>query len=82
MFIIDNRASFGKHQKVSKYYKNECLQNFILLLMFILAAPINKKVIFRLDLLILSKKRAKNKFQSLVTPKFTLSEKIGKAVSN
>ena len=38
-------TSFGlkylvKYQKVSKYYANDCLQNFILLFMSLLTAPI------------------------------------------
>ena len=32
-----------KHQKVSKYYGHDCLQNFLLLFMFLLAVP-NVKV--------------------------------------
>ena len=46
MFVAKNRASFNlweenlvKHQKVSKY-ENDCLQNFILLFMTLLTAPI------------------------------------------
>ena len=46
MFINNNRASFHfwrkenfvKHQKFSKYYENDCLQNLILLFMSLLTA--------------------------------------------
>ena len=49
MFATDNHASLDgrlkenlvKHQRVSKYYENECLQNFILLFCFV-RAPIVK----------------------------------------
>ena len=48
MFISKNHASFHlrrkqnlvKHQKLSKYYENYCLQKFILLFMSLLAVPI------------------------------------------
>ena len=50
MFISHNRASFHlrwkenlvEHQKVSKYYENDCLQNFLFLFMSLLTAPISK----------------------------------------
>ena len=46
MFVSNNRAllrlwgkeSLVKHQKVSKCYENDCLQNFLLLFMFLLTA--------------------------------------------
>ena len=51
MFISNNRTSFHlwwkenlvKHPKVSKYYEADCLQNFILLFMFLLTAKLVKK---------------------------------------
>ena len=56
-FIANNNASFHwwwkenllSHQKVSKYYKCDCLQNFPLLFMSLLATLIVKKVIFWLE---------------------------------
>ena len=50
MFINNNRTSFHlwwkgnliKHQKVSKYYENDCLWNFISLFMSLLSALIVK----------------------------------------
>ena len=55
MFISKKWASFHlwqeenlvKYQKVSIYYENDCLQNFILLFMPLLTAPIVKIVIFK-----------------------------------
>ena len=57
MFITNKRASFHlrrkenvvKHQKVSKYYENDWLQNFFLLLMSLLTDPVVKTVILRLE---------------------------------
>ena len=48
MFIINNYFSFYlwwkdnlvKYQKASKYYVHDYLQNFLLLFMFLLTAPI------------------------------------------
>ena len=48
MFVSNNRASFHlwrkeklvKHQNVSRYFENDCLQNFLLLFMSLLTAPI------------------------------------------
>ena len=50
MFISNNRALFQlwrketllKHQKVSNYYENGCLESRLLLKMFLLTAPIGK----------------------------------------
>ena len=50
MFITNNRDSFHlcwkenlvNDQKASKYYENNCLQNFLLLFMFLLTAPVIK----------------------------------------
>ena len=50
MFISNNRPSFHlwrkenlvKHQKVSKVYENDCLQNFLLLVMSLLTAQFVK----------------------------------------
>ena len=50
MFITNNRPSFHlwgkenlvKHQKLSKYYENDCLQNFLLLFMSLLTAKFVK----------------------------------------
>ena len=43
------RKNFEKHQKVSKYYENDCLQNWVFLFITLLTAPIVKKVMFRLE---------------------------------
>ena len=50
IFIINNHASFHlwwkgnlvKHQKASKYYDHDCLQNFSLLFIYRLIVPIVK----------------------------------------
>ena len=50
IFITNNHASFHlwwkenlvKYQKVSEYYVRDCLQNFLLLFMFLLKAKIVK----------------------------------------
>ena len=50
MFITNNHTSFYlwrkenlvKHQKVSKYYDCDCLQNIILLFMSLLTGPVVK----------------------------------------
>ena len=57
MFVTNNWALFHlwwkedlvKHQKVSKYYENDCLQNFLLLFMSLLTASIVKTVKFRME---------------------------------
>ena len=49
--------------------------------MFLLRAPVVKKVIFRLEFTLFSEKRPKNKPESLLIPNFDFSEKIGKAVT-
>ena len=36
------KENFVKRQKVSKYYDYDCLQNFLLLFMSLLTAPISK----------------------------------------
>ena len=56
MFITNNHASFNL-KKRSKYYVHDYLQNFILLFMFLLTAPIVKNSHFGWNLLYLSKKR-------------------------
>ena len=48
IFISNNRPWFHlwlkenlvKHQKISKYYENDCLQSFVLLFLSLLATPI------------------------------------------
>ena len=42
-FHLRQKENLVKHKKVSKYYKNDCMQNFLLLFMSILRAPIFKK---------------------------------------
>ena len=37
-FTCGERKIWLKHQKVSKYYKNDCLPNFLLLFMSLLIA--------------------------------------------
>ena len=65
-----------KHQKISEYYENDCLQNFFLLFMLLLAAPLVKNLDQKLFYLF--KKRPK-KIDSLLKPNFDLSEKTGKS---
>ena len=51
MFITNNRASFHlwrkeifvKHQQMTKYYVNDCLQNFLSLFMSLLTAQVVEK---------------------------------------
>ena len=57
MFVTNNWALFHlwwkedlvKHQKVSKYYEKDCLQNFLMLFMSLLTASIVKTVKFRME---------------------------------
>ena len=57
MIISNNRALFHlrwkknlvKHQKVSKYDENDCLQNVLSLFISLFTAPVIKTVIFRLE---------------------------------
>ena len=50
MLIANNRTSFHlwgkenlvKHQKVSKHYENDCVQNFLLLFISLLTALVVK----------------------------------------
>ena len=57
MFLSNNRRWFRlrrkknlvKHPKVSQYYETDCLENFILHLMFLLALNLLKTTIFRLE---------------------------------
>ena len=74
--------NLAKHEKVSKYYENDCLQKIFWLFMSILTAPIVKKQpCFRWNLLYLSKKTlSENKLESLLKPNFERGEKIRKAV--
>ena len=61
MFITNNKDSFSlrwkenlvKHQKVSKYYDQDCLKNFIFRFMSLLRAPILKKVIFLVEIFLI-----------------------------
>ena len=66
MFTSNTCASFHlrwkenlvKHQRVWKYYENDCLQNFLLLFISLLTAPIvKKKSYLGYNLLYLSKIR-------------------------
>ena len=51
MFVSNNCASFHlwwkenliKHEKILKYYENDCLQNFLMLFMYLLIAKFAKK---------------------------------------
>ena len=74
MFISNNRASFHlwgneklvKHQKVSKYYENDYLQNFLLHFMFLLTATFVKNShIQAKTFLYLSEKRPKTDLKLL-----------------
>ena len=57
MFISNNRASFHlwrkenlvKQKKVSKYYENDCVENFLLHFMLLMTAKFFKTVIFGLE---------------------------------
>ena len=85
MYITNNHASFHlwwkkslvKYQKVLKYYVHDCLQNFLLLLMFLLTAPMLKTVIFWLEFTLFFWKTSWSKLKSLLIPNLDLSEKIG-----
>ena len=43
------KENLVKHWKVSKYYKTDCLINFLLLFMFLLTAKLPKSVILKLQ---------------------------------
>ena len=67
MFISNNHQScllprqenLVKHQKVSKYYENDCLQNFLLLFRSLLTPKFVKNIYLGYNFLSLSKKRPK-----------------------
>ena len=72
IFIANNHASFQnlenlvKHEQVSKYHEHECLQNFPLIFMFLLTAPIFKNsLILARNYFILLKKRPTPNLKSL-----------------
>ena len=89
MFITNKRASFYlqrkenvvKHQKVSKYYENDWLQNFFLLFMSLLTDPVVKNSHIEAGISFMFLKNVQNKLERLSIPSFDLSEKIGNAVS-
>ena len=89
MFITNKRASFHlqrkenvvKHQKVSKYYENDWLQNFFLLFMSLLTDPVVKNSHIEAGISFMFLKNVQNKLERLSIPSFDLSEKIGNAVS-
>ena len=89
MFITNKRASFHlrrkenvvKHQKVSKYYENDWLQNFFLLLLSLLTDPVVKNSHIEAGISFMFLKNVQNKLERLSIPSFDLSEKIGNAVS-
>ena len=64
-----------KHQKVSKYYENNYLQNFRFLFISLSTAPL-KTIILNLEYALFFKKPCQNKLQSLLVPNFDLREKI------
>ena len=43
LFVLWRKKVLTKHKKVLKYYRNDCLQYFLLFFMSLLAAPIVKK---------------------------------------
>ena len=42
-FICGKKENLIKHQKTSTYFENDCLQNFLLIIISLLAAPVVKK---------------------------------------
>ena len=42
-FHLWGRKKLEKHQKVSKYYENDCVQNWVFLFITLLTAPIVEK---------------------------------------
>ena len=44
------KEKFGKPLKVSKYYEDDCLQNFFLLFMFFLITNLVKNIHIRLEI--------------------------------
>ena len=67
MFITNNCGSFHFHQKVSKYYENGYLQNFLLLFVSLLTAPIVKNSHIRLKFTLFLK-NVENKLESYSIP--------------
>ena len=72
IFIANNHASFQnlenlvKHEQVSKYYEHGCLQNFLLIFMFLLTAPIFKSsLLLAGDYFMLLKRRPTPNLKSL-----------------
>ena len=90
MFISNNRASFHlwckenlvKHQKVSKYYENDCLQNFILLFMPLLTTPVVNNSHIKARIYFIFLKAVLKQTGKTLIPNFDLGEKIGKAITN
>ena len=90
MFINNNRSSFHlwwkenliKHHTVSKYYENDCLQNFILLFMSLLTAKFVKTCHIWATNKFIFLKTSQNKLEIFLIPNFNHSEKLGKAVTN
>ena len=88
MFITINHASFHlwckknlvKYQKVLKYYFHDCLQNFLLLFMFLLRTPI-VIFIFWLEFTLPFSKMFSTKLKCLLIPNLDPSGKFGKGVT-
>ena len=87
MFISNNRASFHlwwkenlvKHQKVSKYYENDCLQNFLLLFMSLLTAKFVKNSHILARIYFISLKNALKQTCNFFDTKFGIQWKDGRS---
>ena len=88
MFISNNRAwlclwwkeNLLKHQRVSKYYENDCLQNLLLHFMSLLTTRFVKNCHIWAGIYLIFLKKVLKQIEMLLIPNFDLSKKIGKAV--
>ena len=79
LLIITLRLIFSE---VSKYYDPECLQNFLLIFVSLLTAPVVKTVIFWLSFTLSFLQNALDQTSRLSIPNLDLRKKVGKVVIN
>ena len=94
-FITSNHASFNlwwkknllNHQKVSKYHEHDCLQNFLLLFMYLLTALIvkNSHILAGIYVIFLRKRprpslKSFQYIEKISIPNLGLSEGVGEVV--
>ena len=75
------KETLVKYQKVWKYFVHNCLQNFLLLFILSLTAPVVKNSHIFAGIYFIFKKTAWTKLKSLSIPNLDLGEKISKVVT-